>query len=194
METLNGIVRERDTDIMTKLVDDRRQLQAIEEELSKAKEKNRLSTITSPIAGTVQQLAVHTVGGVVTPAQALMLIVPDGAQMEIEAWVANKDIGFIFAGQNAEIKVETFNFQKYGTLDASLVEISSDAVEDKEKGLVYRALLRTNVDNFSLATGRTVYLSPGMAVTAEIKTRQKRIIEYFMDPFIKYRSEGLRER
>ncbi|HWR55542.1 MAG TPA: HlyD family type I secretion periplasmic adaptor subunit [Negativicutes bacterium] len=194
METLNGIVRERDTDIMTKLVDDRRQLQAIEEELSKAKEKNRLSTITSPIAGTVQQLAVHTVGGVVTPAQALMLIVPDGAQMEIEAWVANKDIGFIFAGQNAEIKVETFNFQKYGTLDASLVEISSDAVEDKDKGLVYRVLLRTNVDKFSLATGRTVYLSPGMAVTAEIKTRQKRIIEYFMDPFIKYRSEGLRER
>ena len=194
METLTGIVRERDTDIMTKLVEDRRQLQAIEEELSKAKEKNRLSTITAPIAGTVQQLAVHTVGGVVTPAQALMLIVPEGGQMEIEAWVANKDIGFIYTGQQAEIKVETFNFQKYGTLDATLVEISSDAVEDKEKGLVYRALIRTNIDYFALANGRTVFLSPGMAVTAEIKTRKKRIIEYFTDPFVKYKSEGLRER
>jgi hemolysin D len=178
---------------MTKLVEDRRQLQAIEE-LKKVKEKHRLSTITAPIAGTVQQLAIHTVGGVVTPAQALMLIVPEEAQMEIEAWVANKDIGFIYEGQNAEIKVETFNFQKYGILDAKLVDISTDAVDDKEKGLVYRAILRTEQDHFALANGRKVYLTAGMAVTAEVKTRQKRIIEYFMDPFIKYRSEGLRER
>ncbi|MDR3564214.1 MAG: HlyD family type I secretion periplasmic adaptor subunit [Negativicutes bacterium] len=194
METLNNVIGEWNRDIMQKLVDDRHQLQAIEEDLSKAKEKNRLSTITAPMAGTVHQLAIHTVGGVVTPAQTLMLIVPDGAQMEIEAWVANKDIGFLYEGQNAEIKVETFNFQKYGTLDAKLVEISSDAVDDKDKGLVYRALLRTEVSRFDLANNRTVYLSPGMAVTAEIKTRQKRIIEYFIDPFIKYRSEGLRER
>lgn len=194
VESLNNIVSQHDKDIMTKLVDDRRQLQATEEDLRKAQEKNRLSTIVSPIAGTVHQLAIHTVGGVVTPAQSLMLIVPEDAQMEIEAWVANKDIGFIYEGQNAEIKVETFNFQKYGTLDAKLVEISSDAVEDKDKGLVYRALLRTEVNRFDLANNRTVYLTPGMAVTAEIKTRQKRVIEYFMDPFIKYKSEGLRER
>lgn len=197
METLNNIISERERDIMTKLVDDRRQLLATEEELKKAKEKNRLSTITAPISGTVHQLAMHTVGGVVTPAQQLMMIVPEGTTMEIEAWVPNKDIGFIYQGQNAEIKVETFNFQKYGTLDATLVELNSDAVEDKDKdkgGLVYRAIFRTNPDYFSLADGRKVYISPGMAVTAEIKTRQKRIIEYFMDPFIKYRSEGLRER
>ena len=194
METLNNVKGEHDRDIMQKLVDDRRQLQVVEEDLRKAQEKNRLSTITSPIAGTVQQLAVTTVGGVVTPAQNLMLVVPEGEQMEVEAWVANKDIGFLYEGQDAEIKVETFNFQKYGTLNATLVEISRDAVEDKDKGLLYRALLRTNIDYFDLTNGRTVYLSPGMAVTAEIKTRQKRIIEYFMDPFIKYKSEGLRER
>lgn len=194
METLNSIVSENERDIMTKLVEDRRQLQAIEEELKKAKEKDRLSRITAPISGTVTQLAIHTVGAVVTPAQPVMLIVPEGAKMEVEAWVANKDIGFIYEGQDAEIKVETFNFQKYGTLEAKLVELSSDAVEDKEKGLVYRAMLQTSEDHFSLANGRNVYLTPGMAVTAEIKTRQKRIIEYFMDPFIKYRSEGLRER
>lgn len=206
METLNGTISERQRDIMEKLVDDRHRLQAAEEELRKAKEKNRLSTISSPINGTVQQLAVHTVGGVVTPAETLMLVVPEGEQMEIEAWVDNKDIGFLYPGQAAEIKVETFNFQKYGTLNATLVEISSDAVEDKDtdkntdksayksKGLVYRALLKTSVDHFDLISGRTVYLTPGMAVTAEIKTKQKRIIEYFMDPFIKYIKEGLRER
>lgn len=195
METLNNIVGERNREIMTKLVEDRRQLLATEEELKKAKEKNRLSTITAPTSGTVHQLAVHTVGAVVTPAQQLMMIVPEGTSMEIEAWVPNKDIGFIYVGQNAEIKVETFNFQKYGTLDATLIELSSDAVEDKDKGgLVYRAVLRAKPDYFSLTNDRKVYISPGMAVTAEIKTRQKRIIEYFMDPFIKYKSEGLRER
>lgn len=194
MESRNNVVSEHSQDIMTKLVDARRQWQEAEEEVRKAQEKYRLSTITAPISGTVHQLAVHTVGGVVTPAQALLLIVPDNDEMEIEAWVANMDIGFLHEGQDAEIKVETFNFQKYGTLHATLVSISSDAVEDKDKGLVYRALLRTKVDHFTLANGQTVYLTPGMAVSAEIKTRQKRVIEYFMDPFMKYRSEGLRER
>jgi len=194
MEALNSTISERQRDTTEKIVDDRHQLQAIEEELNKAKEKNRLSTITSPISGTVHQLAMHTVGGVVTPAETLMLIVPEGDQMEIEAWVDNKDIGFLYSGQEAEIKVETFNFQKYGTLKATLVEISSDAVDDKDKGLIYRALFRTSVDHFDLASDRTVYLTPGMAVTAEIKTREKKIIEYFMDTFVKYLKEGLRER
>ncbi|SMC46491.1 HlyD family type I secretion periplasmic adaptor subunit [Sporomusa malonica] len=194
IESLNNVMSQHDRDIMSKLVENRRQLQTVEEELKKAKEKHRLSTITSPIAGTVQQLAIHTVGGVVTPAQALMLVVPEGAKMEIETWIANKDIGFLYEGQNAEVKVETFNFQKYGTLNAKLVDLSSDAVDDKDKGLVYRAVVQTELDYFALANDRKVYLTPGMAVTAEIKTRQKRIVEYFMDPFIKYRSEGLRER
>lgn len=194
IEASNNIVTERQQDVMTKLVESRHQLQSVEEELRKAEEKYRLSTITAPIDGTVQQLAVHTVGGVVTPAQALMLIVPEDAQMEIEAWVTNKDIGFLYEGQKAEIKVETFNFQKYGTLEAELISISSDAVEDKDKGLVYRALLKVDKAYFDLINDRRVNLSPGMAITAEIKTRQKRVIEYFMDPFIKYKSEGLRER
>ena len=210
-DTLHNTISERERDIAEKLVEDWHQLQSVEEELRKAEEKYRLSTVTSPIAGTVHQLSVHTVGGVVTPAQILMLVVPEGEQMEIEAMVANRDIGFLYVGQEAQIKVETFDYRKYGTLPAKLIEISSDAVNnDKtaEKGngktddkddsdktpLVYRAILKTDVDHFDLANGKKIYLSPGMAVTAEIKTRQKRIIEYFMDPFIKYRNEGLRER
>lgn len=193
LETINNLIQEHDRDIMTKLVEDRRQLQSIEEELKKAKEKNRLSTITAPIAGTVQQLAIHTIGGVVTPAQVLMMIVPDGTKMEIEAWIANKDIGFVHEGQEAEIKVETFNFQKFGTLEALVAELSTDAIEDKDKGLLYRAVCKTDQE-YVMVNDRRVNLAPGMAVTAEIKTRKKRIIEYFLDPFIKYKSEGLRER
>lgn len=192
-ESLQSIVDERERDIATKVVEDRRQLKNIEEELKKAQEKHRLSVITAPIDGTVQQLAMHTIGGIVTSAQPLMLIVPGGEKLEVEAWVANKDIGFVYEGQTAEIKVETFNFQKFGTLSATLVKLSSDAIEDKDKGLVYRALLQADQDHV-VVRGKKVYLSPGMAVTAEIKTRQKQVIEYFMDTFIKYKSEGLRER
>jgi len=107
--------------------------------------------------------------------------------------VANKDIGFIHVGQHAEIKVETFNFQKFGTIPAEVIEISPDAVEDKDKGLVYRAVLKLHQDNVQMID-RQAALGPGMSVTAEIKTQEKRIIEFFLDPFKKYQSEGLRER
>ncbi|HWQ60758.1 MAG TPA: HlyD family type I secretion periplasmic adaptor subunit [Negativicutes bacterium] len=192
-ESLRGYVAawERETD--TKMVDDRKQLQAVSEELKKAEEKNRLSKITAPIDGRVHQLAVHTLGGIVTAAQPLLILVPEDVTIEAEAWVANKDIGFVQLGQQAEVKVETFNFQKYGTVPAEIVELSPDAVEDKDKGRVYRVVLRLSKDSVMVG-GRAVPLNPGMSVTAEIKTREKRVIEFFLDPFKKYQSEGLRER
>jgi len=114
-------------------------------------------------------------------------------KLEVEAWVANQDIGFIYKGQPAQVKVETFNFQKYGYIDAQVIEISADAVEDKDKGRVYRATLQLDRDYVNVGDQK-VYLGAGMTVSAEIKTREKRIIEFFLDPFRKYQSEGLRER
>ena len=185
---------ERQSEVMTKIVEDRRQLAIIEENLKKAQEKNRLSTLRAPIAGKVQQLGIHTVGAVVTAAQELMLIVPQDTPMEIEAWLENKDRGFVYEGQSAEIKVEAFNFQKYGTLPAKVILVSPDAVENKEGKLLYRTVLQPETTQFHLLSGRVVPLEAGMSVSAEIKTRKKRIIEYFLDPFLKYKSEGLRER
>ena len=138
-------------------------------------------------------MAVHTVGGVVTQAQPLLVVVPDGVGMEAEVWVANKDIGFVQPEQRAELKVETFNFQKFGTVSGVVAEISPDAVEDKDKGRVYRVILRLDRNEVNV-DGRLASLSPGMTVMGEIKIRQKRIIEFFLDPFKKYQSEGLRER
>ena len=188
-----GIKSERDKEIATKVVDDRKQLRAYEDELKKAEQKNRQSTLVAPVDGRVAQLSVHTVGGVVTEAQALLVVVPDGTTMEVEAWAANKDIGFLRVGQTAEVKVETFNFQRYGTIDATVTEISADATEDKAKGLVYRMMLRLERQDVDVS-GQNAALSPGMSATAEIKIRQKRIIEFFLDPFRKYKSEALRER
>ena len=166
---------------------------SIEQELIKAAERNRLQTLTAPVAGTVQQLAVHTIGGVVTPAQPLMQIVPAGAELEIEAMVLNRDIGFVREGQAATLKIESFPFTKYGTIDGRVRQIYKDAVEREGLGLAYPArvtMARTtmNVD------GRTVQLTPGMAVTVEIKTGKRRVIDYILAPLKRYQDESLREQ
>src|SRR5205823_7569078 len=143
-----------------------------------------------PIDGVVQQLAVHTVGGVVTAAQPLMVIVPNESHLEIEAMVSNRDVGFIEAGQDAEIKVETFNFTRYGLLHGTVLSVSHDAVgkddlqdpaKDKsqqaglgpntptdDQGPVHAA--RLSLDRAQMQVeDQAVGLSPGMALTAEIR-------------------------
>ncbi len=163
------------------------------QELIKAESRGKLMTLTAPVDGTVQQLAVHTVGGVVTPAQPLMMIVPKDNPIEVEAYVENKDIGFVNPGQEAVVKVETFPFTKYGTIDAKVTHVSHDAVNDEKRGLIFPA--RVALERASLQVeNKTVPLSPGMAVTVEIKTAQRRVIEYFLSPLLQYKDESLRER
>ena len=145
------------------------------------------------MAGVVQQLAVHTVGGVVTPAQELMVIVPADSRIEVESMVLNKDIGFVHSGQEAEIKVESFPFTRYGTIVGEVKFVSRDAVADETLGLVYPA--RMKMAKTTILSGSTeVPLAPGMAVTVEIKTGKRRLIEYLLAPLQRYRDESLRER
>ena len=135
----------------------------------------------------------HTEGGVVTPAQPLMVVVPADQPLEVEAFFENKDIGFLRQGQVAEVKVETFQFTKYGTLDAELTSVSHDAISDEQRGLIYASrvrMARTSLD----VDGTEVRLSPGMAVTVEVKTGQRRVIEYFLAPLLRHTDESLRER
>src|SRR6185437_10411899 len=98
------------------------------EDAIKATKRRELQTLTAPVDGTVQQLAVHTLGGVVTPAQALLVVVPAESRLEIEAMVPNSDIGFVHPGQSAEIKVDTFNFTRYGLLHGDVLSVSQDAI------------------------------------------------------------------
>ena len=182
-------------DVMASLVESRKQYYALTEESKKADENQRLSTVLAPCSGTVYNLAVHTEGGVVTDAQPLMVIVPDGVELEFEVWAENKDIGFIKEGQEAEVKVATFNFQKFGMLTAYVDEISADSNSDKsdpEKNKRFRLLLK--LDENTLKENPDIHINPGMEVTAEIKIKEKRIIEFFLDPFRRYTHESLRER
>lgn len=163
------------------------------QEFVKASQKTGLQRLASPIDGVVQQLAVHTVGGVVTPAQQLLVVVPKEHQLEVEAWVENKDIGFVRKGQPVEIKVESFPFTVYGIIQGKVVSVSDDAVPQEKVGLIYAA--RVSMDRSTMQVeGRDVRLSPGMGVTAEIKTGQRRLIEFFLSPLLKSVQETARER
>jgi hemolysin D len=172
------------------------------QEYRKAQVKQAQTQLTAPIAGTVQQLATHTVGGVVTPAQPLMTLVPLDEQLEIEAFLENKDMGFVKAGQDATIKLEPFTYTKYGTLNGTIVHVSQDAIvderrndasPDKKGGLIYA--VRVKLPRRSLMIeGRETPLTAGMAATVEVKTGQRRVIEYFLSPLLQYQHESLRER
>jgi len=166
---------------------------SLTQELAKARYQEALTTLEAPVDGTVQQLAIHTVGGVVTPAQPLMVIVPQDQPVEVEAMLENKDIGFVHPGQAVTVKVETFTYTKYGTLDGTVVSVSRDAIEDEKRGLIYSSKIRLDRDHLNIK-GQDIKLSPGMAVTVEVKTDQRRVIEYFLSPLQQYTSESIRER
>jgi hemolysin D len=159
----------------------------------KARQRGQLLTLNAPVDGIVQQLDVHTVGGVVTPAQPLMVIVPVDQALEIEAFIENKDIGFVNPGQDAEIKIETFLYTKYGTLHGKVTHVSNDAINDEKRGLIYSSRIKLPHTTMQVEN-KQVNLTPGMAVSVEIKTGRRRVIEYFLSPLIEHVGESLRER
>ncbi len=185
---------------------------SLAQDVIKADRRTKLQRLTAPVDGVVQQLAVHTVGGVVTPAQVLAVVVPSMAPLEIEATVSNRDIGFVHAGQKVEIKVDTFNFTRYGLLHGEVLSLSSDAItrdrqsapngrgtgsastsEPRGQELEYAA--RISLDRTDMQVDeKLVKLGPGMAVTVEIKTGSRKIISYLLSPLAKYRRDALRER
>jgi hemolysin D len=201
--------------LSTDLVEAERKAAGLARDVDKANERTRLQILAAPVDGVVQQLAVHTVGGVVTPAQTLLAVVPNDSPLEIEAMVSNRDIGFVQAGQDVEIKVDTFNFTRYGLLHGNVVSVSRDSIarekpQDKSgnnsgasaetrsseplgQELTYAA--RISLDRTEMKVDdNMVNLMPGMAVTTEIKTGSRRVITYLLSPLLRYGHDSLRER
>ena len=161
------------------------------EDETKSTARQGLTQLKSPVAGIVQQLNVHTVGGVVTSAQAVMEIVPDDT-LEVEARIGNKDIGFVNPGQNAIVKIATFPYTRFGYLTGTVTKVSNDATSDKKLGLVFLARIRIPNNRFKVRN-KWINLSPGMEVTAEIKTGTQKVWQYFLSPLIETGHESLRE-
>lgn len=177
------------------LVEASRKHDAARQELVKANQRRDLQTLHSPIDGVVQQLAVTTVGGVVTAAQPLMTIVPHSAALEIDAQVMNRDVGHLKIGQRVINKVETFDFTRFGYIEGTVQWVGTDAVNDPKLGPVYpvRILLAAAETPHSV-NGQRGTVTAGMSVTSDIRTGERRMIEYFIAPMLRYKQEALRER
>lgn len=179
--------------LLTQIADSRNQIATISEELVKATDMNDKQILYAPVSGYVQQLTINTIGGIVTEAQELMIIVPEEENLEVQVMLGNQDIGFVQKDMAAEIKIHTFPFTKYGLIDATVTHISDDAIIDEKLGLVYTMHLKMHKSTIRVEA-KDVKLIPGMAVTAEVKTTQRRVIEYFLSPLLKYKQESIRER
>jgi hemolysin D len=221
IQALEAQRSETEADFRRQALDDMRKAQqAVSEqhdELVKATKLTGLQVLRAPVDGTVEQLAIHTNGGVVQPAQTLMVIVPNGSKLEIEGILANRDAGFVHAGQTAEVKVEAFSYTRYGLLHGTVRSVSRDALRNERDApdpdrdtstqkpptqnattgasgdSAYTA--RITLDQDTIQTEQGVKpIEPGMTVTAEIKTGERRIISYLLSPFMRYGHEALRER
>lgn len=162
-------------------------------ESAKTLQRTELTQLRAPVSGTVQQVAIHTPGGVVTEAQPLMVIVPHDAQVTAEVTIDNKDIGFVHPGQKAEIKLETFPFTKYGTVPAEVTWVTADAVNDEKRGAVFPAVISLHRTSFQVEA-KHIALTPGMNLTVEIKTGHRKLIEFLLHPLSAASTTSLQER
>jgi len=189
IDTTAATFRREQWDALNKADQDAEQGQ---DEQIKADARRGLMQLNAPVGGIVQQLNVHTVGGVVASSQNLMEIVPDDT-LEVEANVSNKDIGFVNPGQDAIVKIATFPYTRYGYLTGKVIKVSNDATQDKKLGPVFPARIRIPSNRFKVES-KWVTLSPGMEVTAEIKTGRRKVWQYFLSPLMETGQESLRER
>lgn len=210
LKQLSALDAEAERKAISDIQDAQRQRQASLQELQKATDLNARQVLYAPVAGKVQQLSLTTIGGIVQPAQVLMLIVPGGDNLEVEASIENKDIGFVRVGQKAEVKVHTFPFTRYGVIDATVVDVNKDAVvvdspaskDAKNVGWVEGSATHQSIykmrlklaKNWLMVDGRKVELISGMAVSAEVKTGKRRLIEFFLSPLVQHVDESVRER
>lgn len=161
---------------------------------TKAVTRQSLMTLYAPVSGTVEQLAAHTPGGVVTTAQSIMEIVPDDA-VEVEASIENKDVGFVNVGQDAIVKIEAFPYTRYGYLTGKVTLVSNDAAQNRDRklGLTFTAHIRLPTNQIQV-NDKPVRLTPGMEITAEIRTGQRSVAAYFLDPLMQTAGKSLHER
>jgi hemolysin D len=159
---------------------------------TKATMRRSLMDLRAPANGIIQQLQVHTVGGVVTAAQTVMEIVPDDT-LEVESTIENKDVGFVRVGQPVSVKIEAFPYTRYGTIEGVVTLVATDAVPDRRSGLAFVAHIRIPTDQMQVGD-QHIQLTPGMAVTAEIKTGRQSVASFLVAPLLQTAQESLRER
>jgi hemolysin D len=189
LQQISLIEEENRHQLLTDLAQKRQEYLYLQAKIERTEFVNTRQQIRSPVRGHVSQLLVHTIGGVVTPAEKLAVVVPADSPQLIRARVLNKDVGYLSPGMEVAIKIDTFEFQKYGMLRGRLLQVAQDSIEDEQQGLVYEAYVEP-LEATLLVDGARMPLATGMSVSAEIKVGKRRIIEFFIYPLIKYLDEG----
>jgi HlyD family secretion protein len=180
--------------LQTERVEVAAQLERATQELAKLAHRHELLELRAPQAGIVKDLATHTAGTVAAPGTILMTLVPEGDLLVAEVWLSNQDVGFVRPGQEAKLKLATFQFQKYGLLHGRVLHINADASEvPNTHALAFRALVEL-ANQELLTDGRRYALQPGMQVAGEIHLGTRTILEYLLSPVQKAFHEAGRER
>jgi hemolysin D len=178
------------------LVKARQDLSEATETLSKASRMHELTELTAPVDGVVQQVADRSIGSVLREAETLVTIVPDGADLYVEANVPSRDVSYLQVGDTVRVKLETYPFQRFGTITGVLTVINPDSQplneNDAKQGLVYRAQVKLN-DNARTLAARGIILKPGLVASAEIKTGTRSIASYILNPVLRITDESMRE-
>jgi len=159
----------------------------------KAEARAILQTLTAPVDGIINAINVTTIGEIAQPGEPVITLVPAGAALYVEAYLLNKDVGFVAIGQQVRIKLEALPGLRYGHLDGIVERVSPDAIVDEARGLVYPARIRVVTNNLHV-NGQTPILSAGMAATVEIKTGRCRVIAFLLSPVMRSLQEAGRER
>lgn len=179
--------------LANRIVSNNQQISELISEYEIRESAQNYQVLTAPVDGIVQTIAANTIGGVVTSAQSVVFIVPNDAQLIVEAQVLNRDIGYVSVGQEVSVKLDAFSFQKYGTLKGRITYVSPSAVEDEIKGQIY--IIKASIDELLMnAEGKEPVVSSGMSGTAEIKLNNRRVIEFFLEPIFEYFDSSLKVR
>ncbi len=178
---------------LNELSEKEKQITQLKASIQESSFKNARQNLVAPVDGYVHELFMHTLGGVVTPAQKVLSIVPVKTPLRVQATVANKDIGFVKVGMPVALKIDTFDFQKYGTVPGKVLQVSRDAKEDQKLGPVYTLEIQPLKDQLTV-DGKKQPLTSGLSTTAEVKVGQRRIMEFFIYPLIKHLDEGMSVR
>lgn len=192
-QNLNRLEKQKQLEWHDKYKQYESELHIYNQTLSHIQKKQQLKKVRSPITGTVQQISTHTLGSVLQPSQAVMMIVPAHQDNIAEVNLLNKDIGFVHRGQKAMIKIDAFPYTRYGTIEGEVINIARDAVQHEQLGLVYPAIIKLNKQTIN-NNQREYPLTSGMSLTAEIITEQRRVIDYILSPIEAYRHNALTEK
>lgn len=178
---------------LTELADNQKKSTEIQANIREITYRNQQQKIVAPVDGYVNTLFIHTVGGVVTPAEKLVSVVPYNSPLLVKATVLNKDIGFVRENMPVSVKVDTFDFQKYGIIHGVVKKVSKDSIEHPKLGPIYDVYI-IPLEKTLIVEGRPTSISTGMGVNAEIKVGKRRVIEFFIYPMIKYWNQAITVR